>query len=82
MPERQSRHPDNAMIDEMTEGAAPSQQGSSGGEVNRRVGKRGEENRARDPANREPEIGSDNPEQDARKGPKTRQAIQDARNES
>lgn len=82
MPERQSRHPDNELIDEMTENATPSQQGSAGGEVNRRVGKRGEENRASDPANREPEIGSDNPEDDARKGPKTRQAIQDARDGS
>ncbi len=82
MPERQSRHPDNALIDEITKGAAPSQQGSSGGEVNRRVGKRGEENRAKDPASREPEIGSDNPEQDAQKGPKTRQAIQEGRNRS
>ena len=79
MPERQSRHPDNEMIDEITEGATPSQQGSAGGEVNRQVGKRGELNRATDPANREPEVGSDNPEQDAKKGPKTRAAIQDSR---
>ena len=79
MPERQSRHPDNEMIDEITEGATPSQQGSAGGEVNRQVGKRGELNRATDPANREPEVGSDNPEQDAKKGPKTRAAMQDSR---
>ncbi|MEX0342776.1 MAG: hypothetical protein AB3N06_09320 [Erythrobacter sp.] len=79
MPERQSRHPDNELIDEITEGATPSQQGSVGGEVNRRVGKRGEENRARDPANREPEVGSDNPEQDAQKGEKTLAAMQDSR---
>lgn len=82
MPERQSRHPDNEMIDEMTENPTPSQQSSAGGEVNRRVGKRGEENRATDPENREPEIGSDNPGDDAKKGPKTREAIQQARNES
>lgn len=82
MPERQSRHPDNAYIDEMTEGATPDQQSSAGGEVNRRVGKRGEENRATDPENREPETGSDNPENDAKKGSKTRQAIQENRNDS
>ncbi|GMM92859.1 hypothetical protein [Qipengyuania sp. MTN3-11] len=79
MPERQSRHPDNDLIDAMTENATPSQQSSSGGEVNRRVGKRGELNRATDPDNREPEVGSDNPQQDAKKGPKTRAAIQEKR---
>ncbi|MBO6525849.1 hypothetical protein [Erythrobacter sp.] len=79
MPERQSRHPDNELIEEITEGATPSQQGSAGGEVNRRVGKRGEENRATDPENREPEVGSDNPRQDAKKGDKTLAAMQDSR---
>ena len=79
MPERQSRHPDNEFIKEITEGDTPSQQGSAGGEVNRRVGKRGEENSATDPANREPETGSDNPDQDARKGEKTLSAMQDSR---
>ena len=79
MPERQSLHPDNDLIDEITEGATPGQQGSAGGEVNRRVGKRGELNRATDPDNREPEVGSDNPQQDAQKGPKTRAAIQSQR---
>ena len=79
MPERQSRHPDNEMIDEMTQDATPSQQSSSGGQVNRQVGKRGELNSATDPDNREPEIGSDNPDDDAKKGPKTRAAIQSNR---
>ncbi|NNC51432.1 MAG: hypothetical protein HKO08_00140 [Erythrobacter sp.] len=79
MPERQSMHPDNELIDEMTEYDTPSQQSSSGGEVNRQVGSRGELNRAFDPDNREPEVGSDNPAQDAMKGPKTRQAMQDSR---
>jgi len=37
-------------------------------------------NGATDPANREPEVGSDNPAQDAQKGPKTRAAIQENRN--
>lgn len=79
MPERQSRHPDNDLIDRMTENPTPSQQGSSDSNVNVRVGKRGELNRATDPNNREPVIGSDNPLEDAKKGPKTRQAIQESR---
>ena len=79
MTERQSRHPDNDLIDELTEGEPPSQQSSAGGEVNRRVGKRGEEARATDPENREPVVGSDNPGEDAKKGPKTRAAIQQDR---
>lgn len=79
MPERQSRHSDNDLIDRMKEFDTPSQQSSSGGEVNRQVGSRGELNRALDPENREPEIGSDNPAQDAKKGEQTRQAIQDSR---
>lgn len=80
MPERQSRHPDNELIDEMTENPTPSQQSSAGGEVNRQVGKRGELNSATDPDNREPEVGSDNPGDDAKKGPKTQAAIQENRN--
>ena len=75
MPDRQKRHSDNELIDEIAGEAAPSQQGSAHGNVNRRVGKRDELNRAVDPDNREPEIGSDNPEEDARKGPKTMRAI-------
>jgi len=75
MPERQSRHPDNDLIDRMTEEKTPSQQSSGGGEVNRRVGKRDETRRATDPDNREPETGQDNPEEDAMKGPKTMNKI-------
>ena len=75
MPERQSLHPDNELIAELTEEATPSFQGSSDGTVNVRVGKRAELNRATDPDNREPVLGSDNPVEDARKGPKTMQAI-------
>jgi hypothetical protein len=71
MPDRKSRHPDNELIDEMTQEDAPSHQNASGGNVNVRVGKRGELNRATDPDNREPVVGSDNPEDDARKGDKT-----------
>ena len=47
--------------------------------MNRQVGTRGELHRATDPDNRESEIVSDNPEQDAEKGPKTRAAIQKSR---
>ncbi|MCA0904304.1 hypothetical protein [Qipengyuania aquimaris] len=79
MPERQSMHPDNDLIDEITKYDTPSQQSRSGGEVNRQVGTRGELNRAYDPDNREPEVGSDNPAQDAQKGEKTLQAMQDSR---
>jgi len=79
MPERQSRHPDNELIDDITQGETPSQGSSSGGEVNRQVGKRGELRSATDPDNREPEVGSDNPDDDAQKGPKTREAIQNNR---
>lgn len=75
MPERQSLHPDNELIDKLTEEATPSQAGSGAGNVNVRVGKRAELNRATDPDNREPVVGSDNPEEDARKGPKTMDAI-------
>lgn len=77
MPERQSLHPDNEMIDEMSENATPGHQGRSGGEVNKQVGTRGEVKRATDPDNREPEVGSDNPEQDAMKGEKTLSALQE-----
>lgn len=82
MPDRQSMHPDNDLIDAMTQDPTPSQQSSAGGAVNRDVGKRGELNRATDPANREPEVGSDNPADDAKKGAKTRAAIQENRNDS
>ncbi len=71
MPDRQSRHSDKDLIDDMTAEDTPSQQGSAGGNVARRVGKRGEENRATDPDNREPVVGSDNPAEDAVKGAKT-----------
>ena len=79
MPERQSRHPDNELIDRMTEDETPDQQGSAGGDVNPRVGARADVNRATDPDNREPETGSDNPAQDAQKGGKTLAAMQDSR---
>jgi hypothetical protein len=75
MPERQSRHPDNDLIDRMQDEETPSQGSSSGGNVNRRVGKRDELKRATDPENREPAVGSDNPADDERKGEKAMRAI-------
>ena len=75
MTDRQSRHPDNDLIDDLTAENTPSQQGSAGGNVQRRVGKRGEEKRATDPENREPVLGSDNPADDAVKGDKTMSKI-------
>lgn len=68
-------HPDNALIDELTESATPSQGSSAGGDVARDVGTRGELNRVTDPDNREPVVGSDNPADDERKGEKTAEAI-------
>ena len=75
MPERQKVHSDNELIDSMSENATPSQGSRSGGEVNTRVGTRAELNRATDPDNREPVVGSDNPAEDAKKGPKTQSAM-------
>ncbi|MXP10066.1 hypothetical protein [Pseudoblastomonas halimionae] len=79
MPERQSRHPDNDLIDRITEEETPSQGSSSGGDVNTRVGSRADLHRATDPDNREPVVGSDNPAEDAKKGDKTLAAMQDSR---
>ena len=79
MPERQSLHPDNELIDAMQDETTPSQQGRSGGDVNKTVGTRAELNRATDPEDTERALGSDNPAQDAEKGPKTQAAIQSDR---
>ena len=67
MPERQSHHPDNELIDEMSK--APSQQSSSGGKLAQEVGKRAEQNEI-DGATVERVTGSDRPRADARKGRK------------
>ena len=84
MPDRQSRHPDNDLIDKMQEGGGTSgQQSRAGGELSRDVGTRAElERAAGDPEGSTRPTGSDNPEQDARKGDKTRDAIQRNRNQS
>lgn len=75
MPERQSRHPDNDLIDEMQENSVPTaQQSRAGGEVNRRVGTRAELNDAKGELEGEKverATGSDNPSEDAKKGPKS-----------
>ncbi len=78
MPERQSRHPDNELIDQMTQYTTPSQQSSSGGNVSTRVGSRAELVRATEPEHQESVVGSDNPAQDAIKGPKTQAAIHES----
>jgi hypothetical protein len=77
-------HPDNEMIDEVTKLEESDAQGSrAGGTVNRDVGTRAEKGQAEGNLTGdmvERATGSDNPEQDAKKGPKTRAAIQDERN--
>ena len=81
MPERQSRHPDNEMIDRMQEEATPGHQGRAGGNVNRTVGTRAELERAEggDPGVTRA-TGSDNPSDDAMKGEKTRAKLQNDAN--
>lgn len=82
MPDRQKRHSDNELIDRMNDAATPGHQGRAGGEVNRKVGTRAELNRATDPDDSERATGGDNPAEDAKKGEKTRAAIQRQRDES
>ena len=75
MPDRQSRHPDNDLIDQAQQDSAPeAQQSRAGGEVNRRVGTRAELNEAQGQLEGEEverATGSDNPDEDAKKGPKS-----------
>ncbi|WP_156841010.1 hypothetical protein [Novosphingobium aquimarinum] len=78
MPERQSRHPDNDLIDSMSD--APGPQSSSGGGVARDVGKRDELKQVLEGENTERVRGSDNPQADARKGDKTLSHMQDGGN--
>lgn len=79
MPERQSPHSDNELIDEMekdTTGTAPLDR--SGGNVNRTVGTRAELNEARGTLQGdevERAMGSDNPADDEMKGNKTFEKI-------
>ena len=75
MPERQSPHSDNEMIDEMQEDSVKGAQlDRSGGNVNRTVGTRAELNEAKGTLEGEEverALGSDNPDEDAMKGDKT-----------
>lgn len=72
MPKRQSRHPDNALIDKAGEFPTPGQGSRSGGKMAQKVGTRAELNRA---LGGEPSVervtGHDDPDADAVKGPKT-----------
>ncbi|WP_126171931.1 hypothetical protein [Altericroceibacterium xinjiangense] len=80
MPERQSRHPDNELIDELTEGGMVSQQGRAGGQISRDVGTRAEQKRAEGTLTGqevERATGGDNPAEDARKGAKTAAHLND-----
>jgi len=79
MPDRQSRHQDNDLIDQAQELDTPSQQGSAGGNLERKVGKRAEEASILTDKQVERVTGHDQPGQDEQKGDKTLQAIQDAR---
>ena len=68
-------HSDNALIDELTEGAAPGQGSSAGGNVARTVGSQADLERATDPEAREPATGKYNPEDNDRMGEKASDAI-------
>ena len=77
MVKRQSLHPDNEMIDDASEHPTPEQGSRSGGNVATNVGTRAELKRAEDdPPEVERVVGSDDPEADAAKGPKTRATLQ------
>lgn len=69
MPQRQSRHSDNELIDEMEK--APSQKGSAGGSLAQSVGKRAEEHGETGEIEVERVTGADHPQTNARKGRKT-----------
>ena len=69
MPERQSPHSDNDLIDEMSK--APSQKSSGGGGLAQEVGKRAEEKGATEEVEVERVTGADRPQANARKGRKT-----------
>jgi hypothetical protein len=72
MPDRQSRHPDNEMIDAAQEESVPTaQQSASGGQLSRDIGSRSEAAGNLDSDEIERLTGSDNPDQDKLKGNKT-----------
>lgn len=83
MPERQSRHPDNDLIDRMREESLGSgENGRAGGNVNRDVGTRAELDKVATQPSSERPVASDNPAQNAEKGPRTRAEIQNERDDS
>lgn len=76
-----NQHPtDNALISEKGAKLTPGTQGSAGGNLNRDVGSRAEQDRLIDPEAYERDYGADDPKMDALKGQKTLDAIQQARN--
>lgn len=67
-----NRHADNELIDELQkDGPAPSQGGSSGGDLARNVGSRAEVHKTVRDTGMERPTGQDNPAQDELKGEKT-----------
>lgn len=72
---KRNPHPDNELIDELTEGASPGQGSSAGGNVARTVGSQADLERATDPEAREPATAKYNPADNNRMGEKTSDAI-------
>ena len=73
-------HPDNGLIDELeAEGPAPSQGGSSGGQIGRDVGSRAEQHTTVRDVGMERPTGQDHPAADERKGSKTLGKLNPAR---
>lgn len=73
MVKRQSFHPDNEMIENAGEMPTPSQGGRSGGSLANDVGTRAELHKTEDDLPAVERVkGSDDPEADAVKGPKSR----------
>ena len=72
---KRNPHPDNELIDELTDGASPGQGSSAGGDVARTVGSQADLERATDPEAREPATAKYNPEDNNRMGEKASEAI-------
>jgi len=73
-------HPDNDLIEELQkDGPAPSQGGSSGGDLARNVGSRTEVHKTVRDTGMERPTGQDNPAQDELKGAKTIDRLDPAR---
>ena len=72
-------HSDTELIDELTEGAAPGQASSAGGNVARTAGSQADLERATDPEAREPATGDYNPDDNADMGEKATREIKQGR---